>query len=330
MLPPFARRMPLTSLLFAAALLVGCTLGAGREAQAGQSTKLRLAYGAKIHYAPQIIALKKGYFAAEGLEVEAKIVQAGIQAAEAMTSGSADAAVMGDAPAIIAAASGMPLKIVASYGGGEKMHRLIVAPNSGIHKPADLIGKRVAVQMGSSTHGAFLLFLSKHKVNARRVKLVPLDPSDMPEAMTSGQIDAAVGSEPWPSNIEERVKGSYDVATLSGLGNNFPLVMLVTDRFAKEHPEAVVVALRATQNAVNFMRQHPDQAAALISETTGVPAVKEQKVMQTLAWGVVLDNATINSLKQTADFLYKQGKIQRLPDWNKVLDRSLVRRAQSR
>jgi NitT/TauT family transport system substrate-binding protein len=319
--------MPLPGLLFAAALCVGVALGIGREAQAGQSMKLRLAYGAKIHYAPQIIALKKGYFAAEGLEVEAKIVQAGIQAAEAMTSGSADAAVMGDAPAIIAVASGMPLKIVASYGGGEKMHRLVAAANSGIHKPADLVGKRVAVQMGSSTHGAFLLFLSKNKVDAKDVKLVPLDPSDMPEAMTSGQIDAAVGSEPWPSNIEERVEGSYEVATLSGLGNNFPLVMLVTDRYAEEHPEAVVAALGATKRAVDLMRRHPDEAAAVISETTGVPAAKEKKVMQTLEWGVVLDDATINSLKQTAEFLYRQGKIQRLPDWSKVLDATFVRRA---
>ena len=324
---PFVRRMPLPGLLFAAALLVGFAVGASRESQAGQSTKLRLAYGAKIHYAPQIIALKKGYFAAEGLDVEAKVVQAGIQAAEAMTSGSADAAVMGDAPAIIAVASGMPLRIVASYGGGEKMHRLVAAPGSGIHRPEDLVGKRVAVQMGSSTHGAFLLFLSKNKVDAKDVKLVPLDPSDMTEAMLAGQIDAGVGSEPWPSNIEERVKGSYEAATLSGLGNNFPLVMLVTDRYGKERPEAVVAALRATKRAVEFMHQHPDEAAAVISETTGVPAAKERKIMDTLEWKVVLDDATVNSLKQTAGFLYTQGKIQRLPDWNKVVDRSSVRRA---
>lgn len=289
-------------------------------------TKMRLAYGAKIHYGPQIVALKQGYFAAEGIQVEGKTVQAGIQAAEAMTSGSADAGVMGDAPAIIAVSSGMPLRIVASYGGGEKMHRLVAAAGSGIHRPQDLVGKRVAVQMGSSTHGAFLLFLTKNNVDAARVKLVPLNPSDMPEAMLSGQIDAAVGSEPWPSNIEERVKGSYEVATLSGLGNNFPLVMVVTDRFAKEHPEAVVAALRATDRATKLMNEHPDQAAAVISQTTGVPAAKEQKVMQTLDWGVVLDDATIDSLKQTADFLYQQGKIQRLPDWNKVIDRSFVSR----
>lgn len=319
----FVRRL-WVGLLFGVAVSAGLIVS---EASATEATKFRLAYGTKIHYAPQIIALKQGYFAAEGLEVEAKVVQAGIQAAEAMTSGSADAAVMGDAPGIIAVASGMPLKIVAAYGGGQKMHRLVAAANSGIRKPENLVGKRVAVQMGSSTHGAFLLYLSKHKVDPKRVKLVPLDPSEMPEAMISGQIDAGVGSEPWPSNIEERVTGSYEVATLSGLGNDFPLVMLVTERYAKEHPTAVVAALRATQRAVDFMRAHPKEAAEIISQTTGVPAAKEQKVMQTLSWGVRLDQGIVNSLKQTADFLYNLEKIQRVPDWKKVIDDSFVRRA---
>ncbi len=284
---------------------------------------MRLAYGKKIHYAPQIIALKQGYFDEEGLAVEAKAVQAGIQAAEALASGSADIAVMGDAPGIIAA-SKVPVKIVASYGGGENMHRIVAGPKSGIKKPADLKGKRVAIQMGSSTHGGFLAFLAKHGLSTADLELVPLNPRDMPEAMITNQIDAGVGSEPWPTNIEEKVKGSYQVATLSGLGNNYPLVMLVSEPYAEEHPDAVAAALRATQKAVDFMHEHPEEAAALISETTGVPAERERKIMDTLEWGVVLDDATVESLKQTAEFLHSQEKIDEVPDWGRVIDKSFI------
>jgi sulfonate transport system substrate-binding protein len=313
--------------VLAAMALAGCGQQRATDTEptgSGEATLLRLAYGKKIHYAPQILAIKQGLFAHEGLLVDAKVVQAGIQAAEALTSGSADAAVMGDAPAIIAAASGMPVRIVASYGGGEKMHRLVAAPKSGITAPADLKGKRVGIQMGSSTHGGFLLFLQKNGLTSNDLKLVPLDPSDMPEAMLTNQINAGVGSEPWPSNIEERVEGSYEVATLSGLGNNYPLVMLVTQRYAQEHPEAVLAALRATKKAVDFMHARPHDTAALISEATGVPVAREGKIIDTLEWNVVLDDATVNSLKQTADFLHSQGKISALPDWDNVIDRSFV------
>ena len=310
-----------------AAMLLALSAGCGRESTqptGAEATPLRLAYGKKIHYAPQIIALRKGFFAEEGLAVEDKAVQAGIQAAEALTSGSADVAVMGDSPGIIAAASDMPVKIVASYGGGERMHRLVAAPRSGIRSPRDLAGKRVAVQMGSSTHGGFLLFCERNGVDLDDMTLVPLNPSDMPEAMLAGEIDAGVGSEPWPSNIEERVEGSYEVAALSGLGNNFPLVMLVSEQFAENHPEAVVAALRATERAVTFMHEHPDEAASIIAAATGVSVERERRIMDTLEWAVRLDDATVNSLKQTADFLRHRGSIQDPPDWDRVIDRSFV------
>jgi len=319
-------------LLALGAAIIGCgEQPPSREAtpRPREHTPLRLAYGAKIHYAPQIIALKQGLFAEEGLAVEATVVQAGIQAAEALTSGSADVAVMGDAPAVIAAASGMSVKIVASYGGGERMHRLIAAPGSRMSSPADLRGKRVGIQMGSSTHGGFLLLLEKYGLSANDLKLVPLNPSDMPEAMLTHQIDAMVGSEPWPSNVEERVEGSYEVATLSGLGNRYPLVMLATDTYASEHPDAILATLRATDKAVDFMHADPDQAAALISETTGVPASRERKIMDSLEWKVVLDDATVDSLSQTAEFLHAQGKISRLPNLSLIADRSFVRQLSS-
>ena len=102
------------------------------------------------------------------------------------------------------AASGRPLKIVACYGGGEKMHRWIAGKNSGIHSAKDLTGKKIAVNFGSSTHGALMLYLKKNGLDVQQVQLMNLNSSDMPEALATGQIDVR-GRE--RANPEHRGKG---------------------------------------------------------------------------------------------------------------------------
>lgn len=294
----------------------------------GEKAKIpRLAYGRKIHYAPQIIALEQGYFEAQGVRLRGLVLLAGSQCAEALTTGAADAAVMGDAPAIFAVASGRPIKIVASYGGGDRMHRIVVAKESGIHSPKDLMGKRVAIQFGSSTHGAFLLFCKKENVTLTKVRLVNIRPTDMPEAMASSQIDAAVGSEPWPSNLEERLPGSYELATLSGLGNEYPLMMLVSTEFAERFPKKVVAMLRATNRAIKLMNEEPPRAAEIIAKVTGVPVHRELRVMNTLKWELRLDEHIRRSLDQTAAFLKDNRKILRLPDLQRAFDARFLNEA---
>jgi NitT/TauT family transport system substrate-binding protein len=285
---------------------------------------VRLAYARKIQYAPQILAAEAGLFAEAGVEVKSQVLLGGIQCAEALTTGAADMAAMGDVPALIAASSGMPVKIVCRYGGGERMHRVVVGPNSGIKTIADLAGKRIAVQKGSSTHGAFLLFCQKHGLDGGRVTLVDLHPRHMPEAVAAGQVDAIVGSEPWPTNVAEAVKGSHEVCCLSGLGNDFPHVLVVSNRFAEAHPEQVRAVIGAVTQAVGRMNTDPAASAASVAQVTGVPAEREQRILQSLDWRVALDDTVRASLQQTAEFLHANGRIPRVPDLAAVLDDSFL------
>ena len=280
----------------------------------------RLAYGRKIHYAPQIIALELGVCTDEGARIHGQVLLAGIQCAEALFTGASDVAVMGDVPSIFALASGRQVKIVASYGGGENMHRIVVSSNSRIRLPRDLVGKRVAIQLGSSTHGAFLQFCKKKKIDILKIKLINLRPTDMPEAMATAQIDAVVGSEPWPTNVEAKVPGSYELATLSGLDNEYPLMMLVTQEFAEKYPDQIVAMLRATDKSIKLMNEEPVRAAKIISKVTGVSFQRELKVMKTLVWQLRLDKKILKSLSQTAAFLRKERKISKLPDFHNAFD----------
>lgn len=314
-----------TALLLTGLWLTGCD--SGRRHSSTPSAALRLAYGRKVHYAPQILAAEKGYFDDEGIQVKEQILQAGIQCAEALRTGAADIGFMGDAPAVLCAAADTPVIIIAAYGGGETMHRIVAGPETKIRTPADLAGARLAVQKGSSTHGALLLFLEKHDITLDSVTLVDLNPNTMPDAVASGAVDAAAGSEPWPSNVEERVEGAREVAVLSGLGNVFPLVAVARRDVVQARPNDVIAVLRAVARGIAAINADPAAAATDLSAVTGVPAPSEQKILTSLQWKIRLDQSVRESLLQTAVFLKTMGRIQSVPDMNTVIDDSVLNQA---
>jgi ABC-type nitrate/sulfonate/bicarbonate transport system substrate-binding protein len=292
---------------------------AGGESHAAGTEKpvvCRLAYASKVHYAPQILASRKGWFAANGVVVQnLKLgMSAGIAGAEALVSGSADVAVMGDVPAIMALASRRDCVLVAAYGGGEKMHSIVVAAGSGITGPADLVGKRLGVQFGSSTHGAVQLYLKRHGIAPARVRLVNIPQKDLVEALISGAIDALAASDPTPAQAGSRVGGARELACLSGLGNDYPLVIVATRDFAAAHPEAVRAIIAGTRKGVDWINRDPAGAGRELALVTGASPEQETATLRKLKWRVTLDERVIRSLSMTAEFLRETGKLKRVPD----------------
>jgi ABC-type nitrate/sulfonate/bicarbonate transport system substrate-binding protein len=147
----------------------------------------------------------------------------------------------------------------------------------------------------------------------------------MPEALATGQIDAVAGSEPIPSTVEMGAPESYELATLSGLGNSYPLVLLVSTELAADNPTAVSALVRATAKAVRLMNEEPQRAAEIIAGATGATPQFELKVMQALEWRVRLDQEVRDSLEQTRDFLFDIKKIPAKPDLDKFFDERFLR-----
>lgn len=309
-----------------AAVLTVCAILAaaflGNVSAADNAVVCRLAYTAKVHYAPQILASRQGWLSTKGVKVQdVKLgMSAGIAAAEALVSGSADVAVMGDVPGIISLASKRECILVAAYGGGEKMHSIVVAANSGIKKPEDLTGKRLGVQFGSSTHGAVYLFLKRHGIEPARVSLVNMPQKDLIEALISGSIDALAASDPTPTLAVTKGRGARELACLSGLDNDYPLVIVATRSFADAHPEAIRAIVAGTRKGIEWIRRDPNGAARELAKVTGSPVDLEISSLRKLEWEVKLDKRTIDSLNATARFLHSIGKLKEVPDF-KALSR---------
>lgn len=277
-----------------------------------QDSALRFAFQNRIGSVLPIIALKKGFFAAQGLHVETQMFSSGPACAEALTSGAADIATMGDTTAIIALSRDMPVQLVASHASGEHRHRLMVM-SSDIHTLSDLRGKRIGVKKGTSTYGGLQKMLACEGIKRGEVQLINLRPAILVEALMAGSIDAFAASEPTPSLGE--MNGARQLATLGGLGNNYPILIVARDSFVAKHPQQLEAFIRAMEQALMFLRQHSGEAHQIVASTLNLPQDVIASAMQRHHYHLTLDESIRASLKQTAHFLIQQQIITTEPDF---------------
>lgn len=294
---------------------------------------LRVTYSNKVDYEPLIIASDLGFFEDEGVNVDLLIVKGGIESAEAMLTGSADLGAMGEGPTVTLMSKDPTARLLARYGGGEGQHRMIASKD--IADVTDLVGKKVGVQFGSTTHGALLRLLEKEGVDPSMVELVPLKPSEMPDAMyigsKNGGVDAMMGSEPWPTNVETKCGDKvHEIADSSGLGSNFPLTLIATEKIVKEKPEAVAAFMRAIDRAIDHIHENYTDAAEICAKYTGLSPANQQKCMDSLFYDMDITREDIENLNSTAQFLLENKKIEAAPNIAERVDDSFLRQLQGR
>lgn len=301
-------------------LTVIVSLFCGTKGFADDKKPVRVCYPNKAQYAPFILAKQLNLWDKSGVEVKDVVLSGGgIDAAEAIMAGEADVAAMGDVPALIVLARDEQFKIIARYMIGEHMHRMVVSGKSNIKQPSDLIGKKIAVQAGTSTHGGLLLYLKKNDMDKKDVTIVPLSPQFFPEAMQRGEIDAVVGSEPWPQNVLDKNPGSYQLTTLAGLGNNYPHVVIAREDFVKTHSEELKAVLKAVGEAEKMLVENPKVSAEIMAKSTGRTPNKELDAISELKWELGMDETLEASLMATSEFLLSEGKLKRIPNIKKTL-----------
>jgi len=282
-----------------------------------------ITYSNKVDYEPLIVAAKLGYFGDEGLNATLLIVSGGIQSAEALATGSADLGAMGDAPGVTLMAQTSGVKLVASYGGGEGMHRMIGYDD--IENVSDLAGKSVGVQIGSSSQCALLRLLDKYGVDADSVTQVPLNPSDMPTALRTRQVDAIMASEPYPTKSETSCGDEvHEIANSTGLGSSYPLVIMASQKAVAQKSAAITAALRAIDRAISYMSTNHDSAMTICANKTGLSVADEERCLASLTYNLSLEPKVLDDLNSTAQFLVDGGKIPSMPDIASCTDESFL------
>jgi NitT/TauT family transport system substrate-binding protein len=156
---------------------------------------LRIASGSYTY-----IAKEKGYYAAEGLDVELVKFDAGQPVAVATVSGDIDIGTAGVTSALYTLAGQGALKIIggSTYDSPGFHGSTFLASNkayaAGLKSLKDLAGHSIGLtQIGSSYHYTVGLMAEKYHVDLKSLRLMPLQSmSNIASALAGGQTDAAV------------------------------------------------------------------------------------------------------------------------------------------
>lgn len=257
-----------------AALLLACV-----PAGAQTLTKLNVGMVSSIDQIGVPIALERGFFEKQGLDVTiARPYATGVDSLNALQAGESDIVQVG-VPMIGAVLRGMDLVALGNYsgnaakGGADATVAVIAREGSGIVKGdlASLKGKKIAASFGTINHLYILAVLEKAGLKPDDVTLVNTPPPDMTVALLAKGIDAFANWDPWPIVAMKDVPGAFEVLrggdVISYLGFNVALRAWV-----EKNPETTTKFLAAVSEADQWMRKNPKQASQIA--TRWIPGLK--------------------------------------------------------
>ena len=214
------------------------------------------------------VAVKEGFFAAEGLEVT---LQSGRGSADAVTkiaTGVADVGTGGISALMMAAAeSGVPVKAVLSVYS-KQPDAIFTVKGSGITGLKGVDGKTVATAPFSSSNTVWPVILQSNGVDAGKVKLLKVDPATLAPMLAQGQVDATINwvtVAPLFERVLKQAGKELVVLPWSAQGlDGYGLSVFASDKFIKERPEVLRKVLRAYAKATDFALKNPEAAAAAL------------------------------------------------------------------
>jgi NitT/TauT family transport system substrate-binding protein len=267
------------------------TSAALERAAAGEKVTIRFTWKLKGEYAPLFVAQKKGYFEAEGLEVELA-EGAGAQAVLQVVAAGTENIAYGPATAAVQAiGSGMPVVVAALYQT-EAPIAIVAFPDVPLASPKDMEGRTIGVSAGDTFSDLLGPFASINNVEFEKIRRVQMDSSARTTQFLNRKIDILplYLSNELPK-LEKVIGQELNVLRVADYGLAVPgAAVIVNKGFAGSNPDTLKRVLRAIDKGYRDSVANPDDAAEIMGTLMLVPEDPEVLTDQV--------SATVASLNQ--------------------------------
>jgi len=284
------------SILAGTAAAAGLAL-AGQRASAQGLTKatLRLAFTYNGHRSPYLLAVDKGFYREEGLDVEV-LEGKGVTSSMQLVASKQDTFTIVDPPSLmLGAAQGMPVRTVAQLYQTSP-NALISWKDQNIAKPGDLVGKAVATLQGDTTTTMLYALLAKNKVDRNAVRIVASDGGTRNQTFLGKRAEAITGfTNDSYLSLSATTENALSVFPYSDFG-----IETMGDGIAAHRetiassPKLVAGFVKASLRGYTYALANPEEAvASLIKRSPSLKAeVEVAKLKATAALLVSADTKT--------------------------------------
>jgi NitT/TauT family transport system substrate-binding protein len=212
-----------------------------------------------------------------------------------------------------------------------KTARVMARKDLGLKTIADLRGKKVANQTGSSTGNIFVdQIATKAGLHKGDYQEIRMNVNDMVAAMVAKTVDAMVNIEPY--NAIAEADGIANTLEDFSSFDNLPVFMAATPEFVDKNPDTVVAYLKAWLDAEKDFKGNPNKIADVIYSfytSKGYKMSKDtfHKAISRVEVNPGWPNDLEAYMTHHAEVLLKAKKIKAMPVWSKAFRKEFLKKA---
>ena len=252
---------------------------------------------------------------------------AGPQLQEALSVGSLEFGLTGDSPPVFAQAAGKDLLYVGAEPPKPDSSAILVLKDSPVKKLADLKGRKIALQKGSSAHYLLVRAVEKAGLQWSDIQPVYLAPADARAAFERRSVDAWAIWDPYYAATELAIQPRV-LATGRDLSSNNSFY-LASRAFATQHAPAVAVLFDELTRADRQAQENRKEVIKLIANFSGLDAGVVSLFLQRRPKSPVgpLSPQTVADQQRVADAFLQLGLIPKTVNVAEIVWQPSARRA---
>jgi NitT/TauT family transport system substrate-binding protein len=289
--------------------------------------KVVLAYIPFTSCAQLFVAIEKGYFAEEGLDVEARACSNSNIALNALISGEVHGSIGNGFTTLLPIEESDPGSLRIYHPCLETRTRytsnIVVRPSAPFQSIADLKGHRIGTYTGATQLHNLHLVLAKFMDPTKDIQIIQVATPLQIQCLVANQFDALFTIEPTSSIaldqgaarlLEANVRVKYILDPFPAAANSFRA------EFVREQPLTAAKIVRALDRAILYIREHETEARQTFTKYLALEPPIAAKCGLYEWWRIA--ECDVRAIQRLADLMHKMDELKKPIDVEPLFIRS--------